>query len=146
MLRLDGGRKGGTLLAQQCWKKHNKQCLPGVEYPSCLQTTWASTDDHPSPFTVPHLWSRHTSTRPSLSVSPPTSRTSPSTQGTAWHKKTFSNDSYEYWISCLVYLGSMWHWCHWSDQWRGKLYSHNPIVFSQSLSNWHYSWTLGQCH
>ena len=53
------------------------------EYPSCLQTTLASNDDHKSSQTVPHMLKRQISTRPWFGRLPPTSRTLPWLQGAA---------------------------------------------------------------
>ena len=52
-------------------------CSPAVGNPSCLQTTRASTSPQKSSHTVPQVLLKHTSTRPSSSVRPPTSLTSP---------------------------------------------------------------------
>ena len=52
------------------------------EYPSCWHVTLASTRDHPSLHTEPHLCWRHTSTTPSNSEGP-FSLTSPSLQESA---------------------------------------------------------------
>ena len=52
--------------------------IPEVGYPSCLQATWVSVCVHPSPLTVPHLWSKHISSLPSFCDLPPTSFRSPS--------------------------------------------------------------------
>ena len=53
------------------------------EYPSCLQTTLASNDDHKSSQTVPHMLKRQISTRPWFGRLPPTSLTLPWLQGAA---------------------------------------------------------------
>ena len=53
------------------------------EYPSCLQTTLASNDDHRSSQTVPHMLKRQISTRPWYGRLPPTSLTLPWLQGAA---------------------------------------------------------------
>ena len=53
---------------------------PESEYPSCLQTTLASLPLQKSSQTVPQALALHTSTRPSIWLTPPTSLTSPSTQ------------------------------------------------------------------
>ena len=53
-------------------------CLsPVVGYPSCLQTTWASTVPQLSSQTVPQTEFRHISTLPSVLFDPPTSLTAP---------------------------------------------------------------------
>ena len=49
---------------------------PMGEYPSWLQTTVASWVPHKSSHTVPQVWFRHNSTRPSVGAVPPTSLTS----------------------------------------------------------------------
>ena len=54
--------------------------VPVAENPSCLQATCASTAPQKSSHTVPHCPFRQTSTRPSLSVVPPTNRMPPAGQ------------------------------------------------------------------
>ena len=49
------------------------QYLLVPEYPSCLQVTLASNDDHKSSHTVPHMLKRQISTRPRSGRLPPTS-------------------------------------------------------------------------
>ena len=52
--------------------------IPFVENPNCPHTTVASAASHESSQTVPHCPPKHTSTRPSSEVGPPTSLTAPS--------------------------------------------------------------------
>ena len=52
--------------------------LPSAEYPSCLQTTWASSDPQKSSHTVPHDPPEQISTLPSVSFLPLTSWRLPS--------------------------------------------------------------------
>ena len=59
-------------------------------YPSCLQTTVASLTPQASSHTVPQVPLWQNSTRPSLSVLPPTSLTSPDVQFPALAKKMVS--------------------------------------------------------
>ena len=61
-----------------------------AEYPSCLQTTVASEVPQKSSHTVPQLWLRHSSTRPSVGAVPPTSLMSLSLQTAEKHNVTVS--------------------------------------------------------
>jgi len=56
---------------------------PNLENPSCLQATLASLVDHKPSQTVPHVSFQHSSTRPCLGTSVPTSLRSPLLQTTA---------------------------------------------------------------
>ncbi len=54
--------------------------IPAGANPSCLQTTAASVASHISSHTVPHSLLKQISKRPSRSLGPSASRTSPSAQ------------------------------------------------------------------
>ena len=66
-------------LKQQICKSHTI-FSPALGNPSCLQTTRAPMLSQKSSHTVPQALLKHTSTRPSSSVSPPTSLTVPLVQ------------------------------------------------------------------
>ena len=66
------------MLQNYIWKLDANS--PESAYPSCLQTTLASLPLQKSSQTVPQALALHTSTRPSIWLTPPTSLTSPSTQ------------------------------------------------------------------
>ena len=78
-LSLNLCRQVAITLKQQICKSHTI-FSPALGNPSCLQTTRAPMLSQKSSHTVPQALLKHTSTRPSSSVSPPTSLTVPLVQ------------------------------------------------------------------
>ena len=78
-----------TVLIDYAWDLEMKvwvtMYVPVAENPSCRQATCASTVPQKSSHTVPHCPFRQTSTRPSLSVVPPTNRMPPAGQAVKWN-------------------------------------------------------------
>ena len=66
---------------------------------SCLQTTRASLSSQESSHTVPQVLLKHTSTRPSVGMSPSTSLTSPSLHGPMVYSRPFNAYTFTYTLS-----------------------------------------------
>ena len=67
---------GSSEISYACDVREILDCSPELGNPSCLQTTSASLKSQKSSHTLPQELLKHTSTRPSSSVRPPTSLTS----------------------------------------------------------------------
>ena len=75
---------------------------PVAENPSCLQATCASTVPQKSSHTVPHCPFRQTSTRPSLSLIPPTNLMPPTGQTEYNYKKVNYNQQFTHYSYIMV--------------------------------------------
>ena len=104
-----------------CWQQQHRAekvavvliyLLHSEVRPSCLQATLASLKSQESSHTVPHCPRKHTSTRPSKSLLPPTSRISVSLQAAEKVSQNYEDIHMEV-VSCKQWSHYRSH--HWSE-------------------------------
>ena len=139
----EGIKQHLTNILYTSYRYYYNHCSLALGNPNCLQTTRAFLLSQKSSHTVPQVLLKHTSTRPSSSVRPPTSLTVPSTHSVLesipgssfilvrvveWEKTTYTNSTID-------------QGCFWSLAVPSNFCSHSAS--DQKLEEEEWGYTLG---